>query len=861
MELKKDHLFMEILILITFVQLCLSAKNKLVLRPVGREYQAVVPKLPGGCIFGSLHYNIGDSWNPDIPPFGVMYCVICTCNKVSNSETDGKVACRNKRHRCPATSCARPRVEKGQCCASCPDEFVSLLTTRGVSSTPQNGLARAHFTLVRSSLHISIRYEGSRKPRMASFLDPEGSTIKELNIQRKAINGSQVCLVWNQLNNKQIESLKRGKLSFMLKLKKQNAAALVGDITLYKSYSEETFEALLTSEDKKSSALASFNLARSGKLLKIYVRYNGSHNLGPASQATFKLIKKAGNNKDPRILKIVGAGEVRRENSNFKTAWINPREQTLKWLSRGHLNITVVLNTADQTVQLTGRIGIKRTCNSIVSQLSGRDAPRPTMTGASGYASFDFGSHGQIYYQVFLSGLVNPVEEITLQATNNRRTVKRLSRSVTTDEHGQAKVTGIWERPSFAETCWLFNGNIFINVRTSSNRNGEIYGKLKQFPYMGHHLSYRDPPMLLSGNEVVPRIQTGAAGQAWFSLDKHCALHYHLMISGIDRGRKNLVTAELQGFADYGQVPQPYDEHVQLLKSFEGETVSGSVRSLKPDFLVNMFKGLVYLQVSSEEVPQGELRSQVLVNSAHCIHGSPPLPNNGDFCNAGNKRYYEGESWIDEDDNCISCTCKDGEVNCSNITCQPLNCTEAPILLPHSCCPVCPALEEKVVIYYEKKRRPSVKGCYVKRDRKVYPANAVWHPFVQPFGYMRCHACTCMDKISCIKVTCPELHCKNPIKQRMADCCMRCPDGESERSDNDRKNKKGGKGCNFRGSQFNHGQTWQPYFPLLGVSKCITCSCRDGRTNCRRAPCPRGQCPNSLEGAMRKGCCIPCPGT
>ena len=71
-----------------------------------------------------------------------------------------------------------------------------------------------------------------------------------------------------------------------------------------------------------------------------------------------------------------------------------------------------------------------------------------------------------------------------------------------------------------------------------------------------------------------------------------------------------------------------------------------------------MFKGLVYLQVSSEEVPQGELRSQVLVNSAHCIHGSPPLPNNGDFCNAGNNRYYEGESWIDEDDKCISCTCK-----------------------------------------------------------------------------------------------------------------------------------------------------------------------------------------------------------
>ena len=82
-----------------------------------------------------------------------------------------------------------------------------------------------------------------------------------------------------------------------------------------------------------------------------------------------------------------------------------------------------------------------------------------------------------------------------------------------------------------------------------------------------------DPPVLLSGNEVVPSIQTGAAGQAWFSLDKNCALHFHLMLSGMDRGRKNLVTAELLGPADYGEVPQPYDEHVHVLREFEGETV------------------------------------------------------------------------------------------------------------------------------------------------------------------------------------------------------------------------------------------------------------------------------------------------
>ena len=44
--------------------------------------------------------------------------------------------------------------------------------------------------------------------------------------------------MWNQLNNKQIESLKQGQISFALKLKRQQAAGLEGDIVLYKSYSE-----------------------------------------------------------------------------------------------------------------------------------------------------------------------------------------------------------------------------------------------------------------------------------------------------------------------------------------------------------------------------------------------------------------------------------------------------------------------------------------------------------------------------------------------------------------------------------------------------------------------------------------------
>ncbi|XP_068753523.1 chordin-like isoform X1 [Montipora capricornis] len=861
----KHRLRIDLLALLIFVPLCLASGDKRIVRPVGTEYKPV-PSKPGGCTFGFRHYELGGSWHPEIIPFGVMFCVICTCNKVSNSEIAGKVSCRNTRDRCPTTSCARPKIEPGHCCASCPDEFVSVLMTPTLFSSRQNGIARAHFTLVHNSLHMSILYEGPRKLRAAAVLDAEGSLIEEINIQRKAINGSQICLVWNQMTPKQIQSLKQEKLSFLLKLKRKNTAGLVGDISMYKAYSEEAYEALLQSEDQTSGALVSFNLARNGRALKIQLLYNGSHNVGAGTKVTIQFIRNPTNNKEKKTVKVVSASDVKRENSNFKAWWLNPAEHSLKWMSRGHLNITVILNTADQLTQLTGRISIKRTCNSIVSQLSGRDAPRPTMTGASGYASFEIDNKGQVHYQIFLSGLINPVEEITLQATSNRRNVKRVARlPLTVDEHGRAKVSGVWERPSFLETCWLFNGNMYLNVRTEFNSNGDIHGKLKQFPYNGHHLSYHDPPVLLSGNEVVPRIQTGAAGQAWFLLDKNCALHYHLMLSGLDRGRRKLVTAELQGFADFGEVPQPYDEHVHLLREFDGEMLSGIARNLEPYFLRNLIDGLVYLQVSSEEVPQGELRSQVLVNGDVCNRRLPQPHHIAEAgtCYDGNTKHYNGTSWTSPDDKCTSCRCQDEEITCSEIKCQRLNCTEAPIVVPHLCCPVCPDLENNVVTYYEKKNRPAIDGCYVKRDRKVYRSGAVWHPYVQPFGYMRCHACTCLEdtkNISCRKVKCPDLNCRNPMKLRMTDCCMRCPDNEDGKSGNIKDKKSSKKGCSFSGSKFKDGQTWQPYFPLFGLSRCITCNCKDGITSCRRTVCPKGYCQNSIDSDM-KSCCIPCPGS
>ena len=88
--------------------------------------------------------------------------------------------------------------------------------------------------------------------------------------------------------------------------------------------------------------------------------------------------------------------------------------------------------------------------------------------------------------------------------------------------------------------------------------------------------------------------------------------------------------------------------------------ISGSARNIEPEFLGNLIRGLVYVQVRSEEVPQGELRSQVFLNEDSC---SKRFPHRGRIempgsCHFGDKMYSDGEKWVSEDDKCTSCTCE-----------------------------------------------------------------------------------------------------------------------------------------------------------------------------------------------------------
>ena len=89
------------------------------------------------------------------------------------------------------------------------------------------------------------------------------------------------------------------------------------------------------------------------------------------------------------------------------------------------------------------------------------------------------------------------------------------------------------------------------------------------------------------------------------------------------------------------------------------------MRDLTPEFQFNLARGLVYLQISSEDSPEGELRAQVSLNNDRCGSRpttSPPLkPLARGSCLFEGRQYLIGETWRpDYDQTCTTCSCKVG---------------------------------------------------------------------------------------------------------------------------------------------------------------------------------------------------------
>ncbi|XP_015989671.2 von Willebrand factor C and EGF domain-containing protein isoform X8 [Rousettus aegyptiacus] len=191
--------------------------------------------------------------------------------------------------------------------------------------------------------------------------------------------------------------------------------------------------------------------------------------------------------------------------------------------------------------------------------------------------------------------------------------------------------------------------------------------------------------------------------------------------------------------------------------------------------------------------------------SPECPPGPCPTSPKPDCCTCVPVRcffhgrwYADGAVFSGGGDECTTCVCQNGEVECSFTPCPELDCPREEWWLgPGQCCFTC--------------REPTpTTGCSLDDNGVEFPIGQIWSPG-DP-----CELCICQadGSVSCKRTDCVD-SCPHPI--RIPGQC--CPDCSA--------------GCTYTGRVFHNNQT----FPSL-LDPCLSCICLLGSVACSPVDCP-----------------------
>ncbi len=141
-------------------------------------------------------------------------------------------------------------------------------------------------------------------------------------------------------------------------------------------------------------------------------------------------------------------------------------------------------------------------------------------------------------------------------------------------------------------------GELYLNLHTTNNPNGEIRGQIIPETDMAFVAD-------LNGLQEVPMVTTSGYGLATFLLAKHNGV---LKINATFTGLSGAITAA----HFHSGAPGESGGVVQDLSTFiNGNTISGEVDPTS--FLMDLMAGNIYLNVHTALNPSGEIRGQLLV--------------------------------------------------------------------------------------------------------------------------------------------------------------------------------------------------------------------------------------------------------
>jgi len=762
-------------------------------------------------------------------------------------------------------------------------DFVALLTGVRDSWLPSSsGVARARFTHTHTGLAFSITYKRFSRPSRVLFLDSDGNTAFEFRVPKE--DTDMICGVWKNLPKSHLRQLEAEQLRVSMVTSNGRREEITGNVIKHRALFAETFSAILSSEEEHAGAggIAMVTLSESENNLHFILMLRGliTHTVSLVPIRVTLQYRQ-------HVLREIRAN-ISAQDTDFAEVLSELNSRELFWLSRGQLLVTV--ETEDNNPRmLSGLIAGRKSCDLLQSVIAGGEALSPTKTGGVGSAIFHLHDNGTLDYQVQVVGVSSRVIGVSLELKPRRRAKRSVlhelmdqSRGGWWAEPGGGRGQGSVGRMEARHIHMLLQNELFINVATETHTDGELRGQVISLLYNGLETSNtHELPVPLAGQLVTPPVSTSAGGHAWVALDDRCHLHYDIIVTGLSKGDELAVNAHLHGLAEIGEMDEASTNQRRLLTGFYGSKAQGVLRDLSVDLLRHLDQGTAFIQISTKLNPSGEIRAQVHVPNS-CEFGSRgDVVEEAEFgdlvfvrdpeelrkdpltCFFEGEHHTHGSHWTPQYNACFNCSCQKRTVICDPVICPALSCPHT--LQPEDkCCPVCDESKDQKDSKAAQKPEEHPEGCYFEGDQKMHAPGTSWHPFVPPFGYIKCAVCTCKGatgEVHCEKVTCPLLSCSRPIRRSPTDCCKVCPveAPPPEEVGEELMQGDGPPPCKFGRSYYQHSERWHPRVPLVGEVKCITCWCDHGVTRCQRKQCPVISCSNVVH---RDGkCCPECEGS
>nr|AAK83138.1 chordin [Halocynthia roretzi] len=843
-----------------------------------------------GCMFGNRYHTAGSSWHPNLGfPFGVMYCIRCNCVKYAvagrSKKELTKVVCHDVRKDCPPVSCKGAKVQRGECCKTCPEEsvaeksfpssskwdqldfdskfllektlnddedrveksasskqFVALLTNE--EREQKSYLARATLTLQRGNLHFSIHHPNSSKPELVELVDESNSILYSHQIRSFKLRESLACGVWRNLPKNIIHALNEGHLILRLTIRNSRdnpssdkALYASGIIITHRALYSETFSSqLYPDQDGGSGAIVMMTFGRNFKNINFAVIHRyvwPQDNRRRRNDQSIHISLELKNENGDTLRRT--EKKVSQLQNEFADVW-NTNSDMLRSLGKGSLHLVMEAQQGRRgdKQRFVGNITVKATCNLLQAVLSGSNCKPTTNTGSVGSAVFNVNSDNTISYQVFLSGLSSEVTLLQMTAAYTKKR-SRVILDLTPQFHNGVS-EGLLKEVSAKELHSLLSDKVAVMAQTKANKQCEINGNVASLLYSGHLTRYHGIPIPLSGSLVVPPVNTGAGGHAWLQLDDNCHLHYEIVVAGLSKDSDASVSAHLHGLAEIaGYEPT----HKKLLKGFYGTEARGILKEINKELYEIMNNGSAFVQVATKRNPNGEIRGRVHIPNT-CMKVDD----------------YSEKKLDDYDKNAtpVSASMEHDAIVHDSAGPQEIQSLQDSLQ------------EEAESCYFE--------GVWHNHDKE-------WSPVYDT----KCTSCICEHgNVLCNPVNCPSLSCLYPVVIE-SECCPVCQDefstvlGDVEKKEESYsigsiiplENQKtlgyeetelvNSGGCFENGENIPrpYGSSWHPVIHPFGQITCVVCTCHyNGEIKCEKVQCPATPCQNPVR-ENPGDCCKVCP--